>query len=198
MTCTDWITILDVAASVSGVITSIIFRALALWQNHRYKKLADNFSDLQYMPEFYCRIANTNNMDEIELASLGYGYGLSLGSFRTMNGPIYHLLIQTVAIDGLQQNGDSRKYSEPSDRNDLNLPPTEPDFSVKISVPEKYIDNKQHQCVVVFTYENMYYTKYEKTASLKFIGTRAPNGSQDIQILVDIILERAQRRQNNG
>lgn len=198
MTCTDWITILDVAASVSGVITSIIFRALALWQNHRYKKLADNFSDLQYMPEFYCRIANTNNMDEIELASLGYGYGLSLGSFRTMNGPIYHLLIQTVAIDGLQQNGDSRKYSEPSDRNDLNLPPTEPDFSVKISVPEKYIDNKQHQCVVVFTYENMYYTKYEKTASLKFIGTRAPNGSQDIQILGDIILERAQRRQNNG
>lgn len=195
MTCTDWITILDVAASVSGVITSIIFSALALWQNHRYKKLADNFSDLQYMPEFY---RGVSNICGAKLESLGYGYGLSLGSFRTMNGPIYHLLIQTVEIDGIRQNEDSRKYSEPSDRNDLNLPPTEPDFSVKISVPEKYIDNKQHQCVVVFTYENMYYTKYEKTASLKFIGTRAPNGSQDIQILGDIILERAQRRQNNG
>lgn len=189
MTCSDWITL------CSAVVTASL-GIIALFQNCRYKKQANDFADMQYMPEFFIQNRTGSVDNEIEFASLGYGYGLSIGNFVMIKGPIYRMCIQQVFIDNERVNQESREYSEPSDRNDLSIPPTNPIFSLKISIPENYIDGLSHKCNIVLTYENMYNTKYEKKIEFKFVGYRTEKISQNITIQGDIILNRAQRSKN--
>ena len=86
MTCSDWI-------GLWGAIASSSLGALALWQNHRYKKQADSFSDTQFMPEFFFvdedgYITTPKQDGIVEVASLGYGSGQDLGKYFAINTPV--------------------------------------------------------------------------------------------------------------
>lgn len=162
LSISDWI-------GIAGVLATIALGIIALCQNCKYKRQADSFADLQFMPEFFLTntdgfILNPTKNEIQEVCSCGYGYAYSLGTYLAEKTPIYDLSIKRVLIDDKQIDNGTEAQCTP-----ISVFPTDPRFVIKISIPEEIEwSQERHQGVVYLNYMSAYGIKYSKKIEFIF------------------------------
>lgn len=161
----DQISVIGIIVSIITSIISFALGVISLILSHRYKKQADEFADLQFMPDFYLF---KENKICTKLNAAVKCDGTIVGQIPFIccaeESPIYKLNIKSLSVDG-KYIGDKPCY------NSIDIYPTDPYFKVDVLVPDELrIDNRSHAAEIVLSYESKYCVTYIKKISFDFTG----------------------------
>ena len=162
---------ISVIGIIVSIITSIISFALgviSLILSHCYKKQADEFADLQFMPDFYQYNLNYAECYRLD-AAVKYNASQTAPipqTYCAQDSPIYNLNISYLSVDG-KSIGDIAQYKS------LDIYPTNIYFKIQIFFPDTLMfDDKNHIAEAVFSYESKYGVRYSKRMTIEFKSGR--------------------------
>lgn len=162
------ISIIGIIVSIIASITSFALGVISLILSHRYKSQADEFADLQFMPDFY-----QYNMNYTECAQLNASVKYDATQtaplpqiYCAQESPIYNLNISYLSVDG-KRIGDIATYKS------LDIYPTNIYFKIQIFLPDSFMfDNEKHIAQAIFSYESKYGVRYSKRMTIEFASGR--------------------------
>lgn len=175
-----------------GAYATILLGLIAFYQNKRYKELADEMNDRTYMPELYKAVVTNEQLSMPDKAAKNRVFfrvenekstkQLDCGSFGVLNSPIIDFSVQSISNSekAIKLVGEKASYYQ----GDVG-------FFIFLTLPSDFL-KPSSEYSVVFEYENIYGTRYQKNASftLNSFGStgnwklerarRAPNGTHEI------------------
>ena len=180
----------NLATLISGIwsaLATAILGFIALWQNRRYQEYADQYNDLQYMPEFYEAsisevLTEVDRLKPLPRAKVETTEVCSVLPLTIMayKPPILGLNIIELTIDG-------RLVGKQPVEKAVDIHPCKPALTLAICVPKSTVDdNREHKANAVFQYKNLHGTLYSKTILFCYKGTH----------ILDITFNKAKKYEN--
>lgn len=164
LAASDWIALVN-------LVIATLLGAIAIIQSWAYKRQADIFCDLQYMPEIY-RVGNWTSPEYPKagrelLEGMENSRPTLLGVFLVKGAPLYDLQICAVYVDN---------HAQKVFPNKIDVSPCEPYFYLEPNIPSITFDDElSHSILLRLTYKNQYDTQYQKEITFDFENNRPKN-----------------------
>lgn len=171
------------ASIVGGVLSTMataLLGAIAFWQNKRYKELSDEMTDRMCMPELYQAETIGEMLENLSKSSYNAfvfrmdtdekSIAIDCSTFGVLNSPIINVCVKiaTNHNDFVMLERKEETYS---------LYGQDVGFHLFLKLPQSLVMGTR-KYNIIFEYENIYGTKYEKCASFVLQTEESTQASQ--------------------